>query len=239
MAAALVAVAAVSVAGAVLLGSEATPVAVEPNSVAVIDPETNDVIDTIQAGILPGPITAGGGWVWAANLNDKSVTQIGQDSRDVVKTVTLAATPTGIAFGHGHLWAAHGLTGQVTQVDPELGVQEPVDVAETMRRSSDGAVAAGPSGVWAVFGDGTMAKLDPTSGSVERDVIEALNRPTAVIEAGGIVWVVSSGDSTVYRFNPPTVPGRPSRRHRTLVGDRRASRTASVQPGSRAVETAT
>ncbi len=35
-------------------------------------------------------------------------------------------------------------------------------------------------------------------------MIEALNRPTAVVEAGGMVWVVSSGDSTVYRFNPPT-----------------------------------
>jgi YVTN family beta-propeller protein len=178
---------------------------VEPNSVAVIDPETNDVVDTVQVGTLPGPIAAGGGFVWAANLNGKSVTQVDVGSRKVVETISLQATPTGVAFGHRHLWAAHGLTGQVTRIDPELGGQKPFDdVAKTKRRSSDGAVAAGPTGVWAVFGDGTMARIDPTSGAVDSDLIEALNRPTAVIEAAGMVWVVSSGDSTVYRFNPAT-----------------------------------
>ncbi len=125
----------------------------------------------------------------------------------------------------------------MTRIDPELGGQETFDVAETRRRSPDGAVATGPSGVWAVFGDGTMAQIDPTSGSVERDVIEALNRPTAVIEAGGMVWVVSSGDSTVYRFNPPTFRVGPlggTGRRSAVDG---ASRTASEQAGSRAAET--
>jgi YVTN family beta-propeller protein len=204
-AAALLVVAGVAAAVAVLLESEATPVVVEPNSVAVIDPASNEVVGQVPAGNRPEAIAAGGGSVYAANLDGKSLTRIDPATRKVVDTIPLDdKTPTGIAFGHGHLWAAHGLTGQVTRIDPELGGQETFDVAETRRISPDGAVGAGPSDVWAVFPDGTMARIDPTSGSAESDVIEALNRPTAVVEGEGMVWVVSQGDSTVYRFNPPT-----------------------------------
>ncbi len=53
-AAALLVVAGVAVAAAVLLGSEATPVEVEPNSVAVIDPTSNEVVDQVPAGNRPG-----------------------------------------------------------------------------------------------------------------------------------------------------------------------------------------
>jgi YVTN family beta-propeller protein len=205
VAAAVPVVALIIVAAAVLLGSDATPISVEPNSLAIIDPEKNEVVGTVPVGTLPGPVTAGGGFVWAANLDGKSVTQVDAGSRKVVETISLQATPTGIAFGHGHVWAAHGLTGQVTRIDPELGGQDAFEVAETRRRSADGAVAAGgPSGVWAVFGDGTMARVDPVSGSTDGGVVQALNRPAAVLEAAGMVWVVSSGDSTVYRFNPTT-----------------------------------
>jgi YVTN family beta-propeller protein len=204
VAAAVPVVALLAAAAVVLLGSDATPVSVEPNSLAIIDPEQNEVVGTVPVGTLPGPVTAGGGFVWAANLDGKSVTQVDPSSRKVVETISLQATPTGIAFGHDHVWTAHGLTGQVTRIDPELGGQDTFEVAETRRRSPDGAVASGPSGIWAVFGDGTMARVDPVSGSADGGVVQALNRPAAVIEAAGMVWVVSSGDSTVYRFDPTT-----------------------------------
>ncbi len=144
------------------------PIAVEPNSVAIIDPETNDVVGT-GPGRDPARADRRGRRVGLGSQprrQERDPASI-RDSRKVVETIPLDATPTGIAFGHGHLWAAHGLTGQVTRIDPELGGQKTFDVAETRRRSPDGAVAAGPSGVWAVFGDGTMARIDPTSGSVE------------------------------------------------------------------------
>ena len=108
-----------------------------------------------------------------------------------------------MAFGHGHLWVAHGLTGQVARIDPAFyGAETIDDVAKTKFGSSDGAVAAGTEAVWAVFGDATLARIDPKSSDVERT--DAGLKPTAVVEGGGSVWVVSSGDSTVYRFSPDT-----------------------------------
>ena len=90
----------------------------------------------------------------------------------------------------------------------------------TLRRqafgSSDGAVAAGITDVWAVFGDATLARIDPKASDVDRT--DAGLRPTAVVEGGGSLWVVSSANSTVYRFSPPTFQAGPL--GRTSVGRR-------------------
>ena len=200
---------------AFLLRGEEAALTVEPNWVAVIDPKRDDVVGAVPAGIGPGPITVGGGAVWVGNLDDKSVTRIDPTSMKVVKTITLDKTPTGVAFGHGKLWVAHGHTGQVTWIEPELGGTETIDdVAKTEFGSSAGAVDAGATDVWAVFGDATLARVDPTASDVER--IDVGVRPTGVVEGGGWLWVVSSGNKTVYRFSPDTFLAGPL--HRFSVG---------------------
>ena len=74
---------------------------------------------------------------------------------------------------------------------------------------SPGAIDAGNDAVWAVFGDATLARIDPKSSDVERT--DAGQRPTGVVEGGDWLWVVSSANSTVYRFSPRHLPGRPAR----------------------------
>jgi len=197
----------VGVAGtaAFLLRGEAAAMTVEPNWVAVIDPRTNEVVDAVPAGTEPGPITSGGGAIWvgnAGNVDGKSVTRINPSSRKVVETIALDATPTGVAFGHGYLWVAHGLTGQVTRIDPAFYGKKTIDDVAKTRFASAGAVAAGPDAVWAVFGDATLARIAPESSIVDRT--DAGLRPTAVVEGGGWLWVVSSANSTVYQFSPDT-----------------------------------
>ena len=131
-------------------------------------------------------------------------------------TTTLAATPTGVAVASAAVWVAHGLTGQISRVDPQLGGITSFDVARTQQRSAVGAVAPGVGSVWAVFGDATLARVNPRTNAVETTF--AGSRPTAVTEGGGGLWVVSSGDSTVYRFNPATFLAGPI--GRTSVGRR-------------------
>ena len=193
---------AAAMAALVLLRDDAAAVVVQPNSVAIIDPASNEVVGAVAVGNRPGPLAAGGQAVWAGNLDGTSLTRIDPETRTVLDTVALPATPTGVAFAAEHVWAAHGLTGELTRLDPELGGTETRDVAGTRLRRSVGAVAGGPSGVWAVYGDATLAHVDPATLQFEGTF--AGSRPTAVVEGGGSVWVVSGGDSTVYRFNPPT-----------------------------------
>lgn len=199
---ALLGLAGAAVAAAFLLRDESTPFRVQPNWVAIVDPERNAVVDAVPAGIRPGPIAAGGGDVWAANQDGASLTRINPVSRTVTATISLAATPTGVAFGGGRIWVAHGLTGQVSRIDPQLGGVTLLDVARTKLRSAAGAVAFGTGAAWAVFGDATLARIDARSTRVETTFAGA--KPTAVVEGGGSVWVVSSADSTVYRFAPAT-----------------------------------
>jgi YVTN family beta-propeller protein len=215
LAVALVTLVGAAVAAALLVGGEPAALTVEPNWVAVIDPKTNDVVKTVPAGVEPGPITFGGGAVWVGNLAGKSVTRIDPASRTFVETIPLDRTPTGVAFGHGKLWVAHGHTGQVTWIDPELGGRETIDdVAKTRFGSTAGAVDAGATDVWAVFGDATLARVDPTSSDVEPTDVGV--RPTGVVEGGDWLWVVSSGNKTVYRFSPDTFLAGPL--HRFSVG---------------------
>ena len=80
-------------------------------------------------------------------------------------------------------------------------------MARTHQRSAVGAVAPGADAVWAVFGDATLARVEPAH-QCRREYVRGLE-PAAVAEGGGGLWVVSSGDSTVYRFNPATFRSGP------------------------------
>ena len=137
-----------------------------PNSVAVIDPATNDVVQAIQVGIRPGPITAGGGEVWVGNRDDHNLTRIDMRTRRPAGTLSLdGRTPTRLAFDRGTVWVAHGLLGNVSLVDAQLGdVVRVTPVTQKGVYSSAGSVAAGAGAIWAVFGDATLAQLSVRRG---------------------------------------------------------------------------
>ncbi len=196
------ALAAVIVVGAVLLfRDDESALTVPPNSLALIDPDSDRVTGVVPVGIRPGPVAVGGGAVWVGNLDDKTLQRVDPATRAVEETRPLAATPTGVAFGGGAVWVAHGLTGSVSRIDPDLGGVTPIEVAQTRLRSS-GAIAYGSDAAWTVFGDSTFGRIDPHSGRLEW--LYWGSRPSAVVEGGGAVWLVSTGDSTVYRFAPAT-----------------------------------
>ena len=54
---------------------------VAPNSVAIIDPESNSVIGSIPVGIRPSAIAVGEGAVWVGNLDDRTLSRIDPATR--------------------------------------------------------------------------------------------------------------------------------------------------------------
>ncbi len=175
---------------------------VHPNNVGVIDPETNEIVTEVPVGIRPGPITAGGGSVWIGNIGDRTLTRVDMKSRASAGTISLAnQTPTGDAFGAGAVWVAHGVLGKLSRVDPQFGqVTKTFDVAGS---ALEGAVAVGGGFVWAVFGDSTLAQIDPGSLRLIRRGLAGAS-PTGIVYASGALWVVNKGDQDVSRFNPGT-----------------------------------
>ena len=183
---------------------EPAPVTVPPNSVAVIDAKTNELVTTVPVGIRPGPIAAGGGFVWVGNLQDRNLSKLGAQGT-VVRTIPLdGRTPTGLAFGAGAVWVAHGRLGELSRVDPQFGqVTKTVEAAGRGPYSTNGSVTTDVGSVWAVFGDSTLARVDPNDVRVTGSTL-AGGAPAGVVVGSGSVWVSNSDSANVQRFSPVT-----------------------------------
>jgi YVTN family beta-propeller protein len=175
-----------------------------PNSVAVIDPQSNTVVGSVpNVGVRPSAIAFGEGAVWVANLDERTLTRIDPESRAVVDRITLEGTATGAAVGAGTVWTANGYVGTVSRVDSGLN-----DIAATIPglapRSDAGSIAVGEHAVWFASGIGTVARIDPSTNEVlARDIVVG-TAPSAIATGEGSIWVANSGESTVSRLNPRT-----------------------------------
>jgi YVTN family beta-propeller protein len=192
-------------AAALLLDRDPAPMTAPPNSVAVVDPETNRVEAVVPAaGIRPGPIAFGAGSLWVGSLEDRTLVRIDPGTRQVIGTIPVGATPTGVAFDFDAVWVAHGRLGAVSRVDPQFNRR-----TRTVRATTralyfpDGSVATGEGSVWAVFGNSTLVRLDPGTLRRTGSTMAGVG-PAAVAFGFGSVWVANAGDSTVGRFNPMT-----------------------------------
>jgi YVTN family beta-propeller protein len=180
---------------------------VHVNNVGVIDAKSGAIVAEVPTGIRPGPVAAGSGAVWIGNLDDRTLTRIDPTTRAQVGTISLEnRTPTGIAVAPGAVWVAHALLGSVSRVDPQYNtVSATVAAAE---RSGSGAVTVGGRSVWAVFGNSTLVRINPSTARISGRGF-AGSGPAGIVYAEGSVWVANGGDATVYRFSPATFESGP------------------------------
>ena len=188
---------------------------VAPNSVAIIDPESNSVTGSIPVGIRPSAVAVGEGFVWVGNNDDRTLSKIDPTTRTVQKNIGLQYTATGVATGAGAVWLANGLLGSYSRLDP--GVDSVVETIDVTSRHTAGSAAFGLGAVWFAFGVGEVVKVNPSTS--EPDLIGVVgNTPSAVAVDEKWVWVANAGDNTLSQVNPRTVTavkaftvgGRPS-----------------------------
>ena len=211
---------------------------VHANSVGVIDSKTNKIVGEVPVGIRPGPVAIGNATVWIGNLTDRTLTRIDSRTRANAGTTTLGnQTPTGVAVGEGGVWVAHGILGKLSRVDPQFGqVTKTIAVATP---SSEGQVAVGGASIWAVYGDSTLAQIDPTPLALVGQGLAGAS-PTGIVYAVGSVWVANGLEQTVSRFTPATFSEGPVRV--TSVGERPAGITfgdGAIWVANRADDTVT
>jgi len=175
---------------------------VSPNSVAIIDPASNDVVDVVSnVGGRPWAITYGEGAVWVANYDERSLARIDPSTRLVQRT-PLELTPTGLAVGAGSVWIAHGILGSVSRLGLDGSVIATIDDASS--RSSWGSIAFGEGAVWFASGSGEVAKIDPSTNRVVPPNGISGSLLSAVATGFDAVWVANAGDNNVVRMNPRT-----------------------------------
>src|SRR5205807_7270957 len=99
-------------------GGSASSVTVPPNSLAVIDAHSDNVIRSVAVGVRPATVVAGDGSVWVANLDDKTVSRIDPQALSLQRTIPLGSVPTGLAVGLDAAWIVNGTAGSISRIDP-------------------------------------------------------------------------------------------------------------------------
>jgi DNA-binding SARP family transcriptional activator/streptogramin lyase len=189
------------VAGVFVLRDDPAPVVVPPNSLAAIDPATNDVVAVLQTGIRPGPVAAGADSVWVGNLDGKSLTRVDPSTRTVAGTIPLPATPTAVDVARGAVWVVNGRLGTLYKIDPQFETRESVEFGVRSIRNTGAGVDLGLGSVWVAYGDSTLGQVHPETLDAEA-AATAGAAPAALVVAYGFIWVANSGDETVRRFSP-------------------------------------
>ena len=120
----MVVIAIATVAGVVYQISQATAkpavVAVQPNSLAVINPKVRDpthgVVDDIPLGAAPESMTAGYGKIWIGNEGG-TVTATPSANPHRLSNIGVTIDPAWLAAGDGAVWVYDGQS-RVAEIDP-------------------------------------------------------------------------------------------------------------------------
>jgi YVTN family beta-propeller protein len=180
-------------------GAKAGLASVEPDSVAVIDPGSNEIVRSIPVGARPVRIATGEDGLWVANFDGRTLSRIDPRRHRVVGVLGTGATPVGLAAGEGSVWVANEFAGTTSRVDP--GTNAIVQTIEV--GGSPVAVAVGAGAVWIADAvDGTVVRFDPRTNS--RRTIDVGDGPSDLAVGAGGVWVANALDGTVSRLDPDT-----------------------------------
>jgi hypothetical protein len=113
--------AAAAAAAALLLSGDSVQAlaVVPPNSVGIIDPDSNEIVDAIEVGESPGPIEASGSSVFVGNRNSETVSQLSISQREEVDAFGTGGRLSDLAVEPGAVWVSDSFRGVVTASAPE------------------------------------------------------------------------------------------------------------------------
>ena len=115
---------AAAVAAWIGLSGEADRDLAEPNSLAVIDPGSNEIEATVPTGVDPAEVDVDGKYVWVANRGDGTVSKVDAQSRTVVATRSPDSSVAGLAVGAGGVWIGDTRREHLVRMDPDLQAAE-------------------------------------------------------------------------------------------------------------------
>ena len=178
-------------------------VTAEPNSLAVIDPASDTVTETVPTGVQPTEVSGDAESVWVANRSDDTITQVSIEDRRVVATATPDMAVTGMAAAEQGVWVTNGQRS-LARLDPGFrSVDRTVRLPrpDPLAGLDSNAIAVGEGGVWLARISGEVARVDEDTAKLTAS-IPVGNDPRAIAIGEGGVWVADAEDSTVSRIDP-------------------------------------
>jgi peptide/nickel transport system substrate-binding protein len=175
-----------------------------PNSVAAIDTHTNRVVADVPVGARPSGVAFGSGALWVANLDDQTVSRVDPRALRTLRTLSVGDPPTGIAAARGAVWVVDSSASSnfvsVRRIDPRFdAIARPVRLGNVVP-GTPGAVAARGDALWVAPYSGALARLDPRTGRVVKQ-LDPNAAPAAVGVGAGAVWVTDNIADNVTRVD--------------------------------------
>jgi DNA-binding SARP family transcriptional activator/ABC-type branched-subunit amino acid transport system substrate-binding protein/streptogramin lyase len=186
----------------------AAPSSVVPDSLAIVDPETNALVG--QAKILGAPSLVAGGrrYIWVVSEASRTISVIAADKGAVTHVVAPNATPSALAADGDAVWVLDGNRRVLLKIDATYGAptrriqlpRAPPLPATNQRRGSLSVAVVGGA-LWVTDGSTRLLRIDPDSGRVVNalDVREPLDH---VVVGAGAVWAISGRAASVFQIDP-------------------------------------
>ena len=177
---------------------------VEPDSVAVLDPASNEVVDQVRVAGRPSLLAAQGRSVWVANDIGGTLSAIGGRSLSVSRVApTRVVRAVDMAASKDAVWMLDAQRSQLVRVDTTYGsVGKRISLTGGGRPARPG-VDVGLGAVWVTDGSRRLLKLDPADGSVRRTINLRLPLDDVAVGAGA-VWAISGASARVVEIDPVT-----------------------------------
>lgn len=179
------------------------------NTVHRLDPKTNTVAATIEAGAHPcSGLAAGFGSLWVPLCGDKekgagrSLARISLKDGKVEATLPFEVPESegGLATGAGSVWVMTDRNGTLTRIDPATNKA----VAEIYVAPGSYAVAFSEDAVWVTSTEKNVLTRVNSRTNVVEETIPVGPRPRFLAVGEGSVWTINQGDGTISRVDVKT-----------------------------------
>jgi len=201
----------------ILVRGGSKDVTVAPDSVAVIDPSANRIVDDVRLqGESPGPISANEEGLWILNLNTQTLARVDPRSRELLSTQGIGGIPENMAAAGQQVWiidscnsnANPGLFryehGSPLNIE-EISLPPASATGQTTQRVACGLTASGNS-AWVGLTAPTsivQAVIEPSLDIAKTAAPIGLpGQPTAIALGERTVWVCDYAKDAVYRVDP-------------------------------------
>jgi YVTN family beta-propeller protein len=176
------------------------------DSVARIDPHTNRRAGRpVVTGASPQSLAIGGGSLWVANHDARTVTRIDTQTGKVAADIPVPFEPHRVAYGAGAAWVGNWHDNSVSRIDPATNrvVGSPIPIGP----HHAGNLVAGAGSVWvtsdyrvdAAAEDVVVARIDPQANRAV-ETIAVGGHPIDVAATAGAVWVSVADPGRVLRI---------------------------------------
>lgn len=177
--------------------------AFDGNELVEIDPATNQVVATHRMPGGPCGMVERDGTLWIETPNAGSLVRFDPERGRVIDRTripggvfSVTSTPTG-------LWAVAGRAEQVVQIDPDSGaVLARIDLDGPL-----GGLVFAREQIWAAAA-GAIVRIDPRTRSVVEQIELESFEPEGLAVGGSVLWVSSSFEQSVLRFDLRTMKVR-------------------------------